>query len=189
MNVSRRRAAGSVSDLQQLLERRHAIPLRVDLRLRGLRRLEQLTNPRSARAAGASAREQPLRLVALRVERHPEAQPELGVVLEERVRPGWPAALFVHRPRGRRQVAAVDGGAAGRVGDEQAVAEELRQEPQVRRLAAARAGAGELEERRQVLRAAHERRVKPHGLVVGKRVEELQVRFVRARESGPSPPC
>ena len=77
----------------------------------------------------------------------PEAEPELGVVLEERVRPGRPAAVGVGRPRRGRQVAAVDRRAAGRVGDHQPVAEQLREQLEVRRLAAARAGAGELEQR------------------------------------------
>ena len=48
-----------------------------------------------------------------------------------------------------RQVAAVDRRAAGGVGDQHAVAEELRGEADVRGLAAADAGAGELEQRLQ----------------------------------------
>ena len=50
-----------------------------------------------------------------------------------------------------RQVAAVDRGAAGGVGDQRAVAEQLRHQLDVRRFAAAGAGAGELEQRLQQL--------------------------------------
>ena len=71
-------------------------------------------------------------LTLLRVEREPHAEPELGVVLEQGVRPGRPAAVAVRRPRRRRQVAAVDRGAAGRVGDDHPVAEQLGQQLQVR---------------------------------------------------------
>ena len=103
--------------------------------------------------------QEPPRLRCLLVEREPHAEAELGVVLEERVRPRGAAAVGVRRPRRRRQVAAVDRRAAGRVRDEQPVAEELGQELQVRRLAAAGAGAGELEQRLQHLRALDRRRL------------------------------
>src|ERR1051326_2549513 len=62
--------------------------------------------------------------LALLVERKAEAEAELGVVFEERVRPRRAAAVGVLRPRRRRQVAAVDRRAAGGVGDDDAVAEE-----------------------------------------------------------------
>jgi NAD(P)-dependent dehydrogenase (short-subunit alcohol dehydrogenase family) len=52
-----------------------------------------------------------------------------------------------------RQVAAVDRRAAGRVRDQEAIAEELGEQLDVRRLAAARARAAELEERLEQLRA------------------------------------
>ena len=91
----------------------------------------------------------------------PESEAELGVVLEQGVRPGRAAPVGVGRPRRGGQVPAVDRGAAGGVGDHQPVAEQLRQELDVRRLAAARAGAGELEERLQELRAAHGAEVHP----------------------------
>ena len=100
--------------------------------------------PSSARSRRASSH--------LAVEGEAHAEAELGVVLEQRVRPGRPAAVAVRRPRRRRQVAAVDRRAAGRVGDEEPVAEELREQLQVRRLAAARAGARELEQRLAGLR-------------------------------------
>ncbi len=103
----------------------------------------------AARGAATSA----ARRRDVRVERQPEAEPELRVVLEQRVRPRRSAAVAVGRVRRRRQVAAVDRRAAGGVGDEQPVAEELRQQLQVRRLAAARARARVLEQRLEELRA------------------------------------
>jgi hypothetical protein len=87
------------------------------------------------------------------VERHAESEAELRVVLEERVRPGRAPAVAVGGVRGGGQVAAVDRRAARGVGDEQPVAEELREELQIRRLAAARAGPRVLEQRLEELRA------------------------------------
>ncbi len=55
--------------------------------------------------------------------------------------------LCCHRVRRRGQVAAVDRGAAGGVGDDRAIAEELAHQLHVRRLATAGAGPGVLEER------------------------------------------
>ena len=66
-----------------------------------------------------------------------------------------PAPLGVGRPRRGRQVRAVDRRATGGVGDDHAVAEELAHELDVRRLAAAGARAGELEQRLEHLRALH----------------------------------
>ena len=66
-------------------------------------------------------------------------------------RPGRARPCF--GPGRGRQVAAVDRGAAGGVGDDQAVAEELAEQLDVGRFAAAGAGAGELEQRLQQLRA------------------------------------
>ena len=85
----------------------------------------------------------------------PEAEPELGVVLEQGVRPGRAAPVGVGRPRRGRQVAPVDRRAAGGVGDHEAVAEQLGEQLEVRRLAAACARAGELEQRLEELGAAH----------------------------------
>ena len=71
----------------------------------------------------------------------PHAQAKLGVVLEQRVGPGWSAAIRVGRVGGGRQVAAVNRGAAGGVGDHETVAVELGQQLEIRRLAAAGTGA------------------------------------------------
>jgi hypothetical protein len=88
----------------------------------------------------------------LLVDRQAHAQAKLGVVFEQRVRPGRAAAFFVLGPRGGGQVAAVDGGAAGGIGDDGAVAEQLREQLDVGGFTAAGAGAGELKQRLQELR-------------------------------------
>ena len=110
----------------------------------------------------------------LRVERQTHAEAELRVVLEQRVGPRGPAAVGPDRPRRRREVPAVDRRAAGRVRHDHPVAEQLREHLEVRRLAAAGAGARELEERPQLLRALH--RVRPHAraIGVGDRQEEVE---------------
>ncbi len=84
--------------------------------------------------------------------REAEAQPELRVVLEQRIRPGRSAAMRIARIRRRRQVAPVDRRATGGVGDQQPVPEQLRQQLDVRRLAAARARPRVLEQRGEELR-------------------------------------
>ena len=85
----------------------------------------------------------------------PHPQPELRVVFEERVGPSRTAPLDIDGPRRRGQVAAVDRRAARGIGHHHAVAEELREHLQVRCLAAARARAGELEQRFEQLGPAH----------------------------------
>ena len=78
---------------------------------------------------------------------HGEAEAVLSVVLEQGVVPGRTVALGVDRiGRGGSRVAP-DGGAAGGVGDEHAVAADLGDQASVGRLGAAGAGAGELEQR------------------------------------------
>src|SRR4029079_12711912 len=62
-------------------------------------------------------------------------------------------------PRVCGQISSVDRRAAGRVRDLQAVAEELRQELQIRRLAAAGTRPGILEQRLHELNAAHVREI------------------------------
>ena len=79
--------------------------------------------------------------------RQVHAEAELGVVLEQGVRPGGAMALLVDGVGDGRSGAAIDGGAARRVGDHHPVAEQLGDQLDVRGLAAARAGAGELEQR------------------------------------------
>ena len=103
----------------------------------------------------------------MRVGGQPEAEPELRVVLEQRVGPRRTPPVGVGGPRRGGQVAAVDRRAAGRVGDHQPVTEELREQLEVGRLAAPRTRAGELEQRLQELRAAHGAEVHA-GPVVGR---------------------
>ncbi len=74
------------------------------------------------------------------------AEAELGVVLEQAVRPGRAVAVLVDGVGAGGGAAAVDGGAARGVGDDHAVAEQLGNQLDVGRFAAARARAGELEE-------------------------------------------
>ncbi len=79
--------------------------------------------------------------------RNAHAQAEFRIVLEERVGPCRTASVRALAVGRRGQVAAVDGGAPRRVGDQQPVAADLRQELDVGRLAAPCAGPRELEER------------------------------------------
>ena len=123
--------------------------------------------------------EQPARQGEELVGGEPHAEAELGVVLEERVGPGWTTAFAVHRPRRGGQVAAVDRRAARGVGDEQPVAEELGEQLDVGRLAAAGAGARELEQRLEELHAAHRREVHPRTVVDRQRLEEAEVLVLR----------
>ena len=113
-------------------------------------------------------------------ETQPEA--ELGVVLEQRVRPRRPAPVGADGPRRGRKVAAVDRRAAGRVGDCQTIAEQLREQLQVRGFAAAGAGAGELEQRLEELRAAHGAEVDPRAVRRRQALEELDVLALRFQQ-------
>src|ERR1700744_4612428 len=90
--------------------------------------------------------QQLVRVFGLLVDREPQSQTELGIVFKQRVRPGRPATLVVRGVRRSRQVAAVDRRASSRVRNHGAVAEQLRHRLDVRRLAATRAGAAELEQ-------------------------------------------
>src|SRR5581483_5062124 len=99
------------------------------------------------------------RVLRLLVDRKPKAKSELGIILKERVRPRRPAALGILRPRRGGEIAAVDRGAAGGIGDQQPVTKELRQQLEVRRFTAAGAGAGELEQRPAELRVFHQAEV------------------------------
>ena len=62
------------------------------------------------------------------------AQAEFGVVLEEGIGPDRTAALGVGAVGGGGQIAAKDRRAAGGVGDQQAVADQLRQQFEIRAL-------------------------------------------------------
>ena len=106
------------------------------------------------------------------VDAQAHAETELSVVFEEGVGPGRAAAVGALTVRGGRQVAAVNGGAARRVGDHGSVAEELTQEFHIRSLAAAGAGAGILKERAAELAALDGGRVGQFGFRFGEVEEE-----------------
>src|SRR5262249_11215923 len=125
-----------------------------DAGLGGLVRLQDRARELLAHLSGELPEEAP-RILARGVDRAAEAEPELPAVLEGRVRPRGPAAVRVRRVRRRREIPSVDRGAAGRVRDERAVAEELRDELDVGRLAAARARPRVLEEGLEELRGLH----------------------------------
>ena len=80
-----------------------------------------------------------------------EAEAEFCRVFKEGVAPRRTPAVVVDAPRGGGQVASVDGGAAGGVGYQSAVSEELGEEFEVGGFSAARAGSREFKERTQEL--------------------------------------
>ena len=132
--------------LQLFFQLDNALALLVDVGLVFLRRVEQCVDQLVAELAVA-ALDQFAGKLGLLVDGEAEAEAEFGVVFEQRVRPGRAAAFAILRPGSRGQVAAVDRGAAGGVGDQRAISEKLREQLEVGRFAAARAGAGEFEQR------------------------------------------
>ena len=88
-----------------------------------------------------------------------DAQAELGVVLEQAVRPRRATTFAVARVGRGRQVAAVDAAATGGVGDDHVVAEKLGEQLDVGRLTAPSASAAELEQWLAQLAGLHARRV------------------------------
>ncbi len=160
--------------VQPALELAHPLALGPQLGLAHLRRRQDVVDELGAEIV-AQLGEPAAGELELAVRGQAEAQAEFGVVLEQRVRPGRPAALRVGGPRRGRQVAAVDRRAAGGVGDHQPVAEQLGKQLQVRRLAASRAGTGELEQRLEELRAAHRPEVHPGAVGERERLEEGDV--------------
>ena len=146
-----------------------------DLRFLDLRRLEDgvgqiLTDDRSQLA------EQRLREFEMLVGGEAETKAELGVVLEEGIRPRRAAALAILRPGGDRLAAAVDRRATCGVGDLGAIAEELREELQVRGFSTTGAGSGEFEQRLEKLDAAHVGEVDAGAVVDREFLEEGEVR-------------
>ena len=141
--VAARSAAAAASTRSRWARSRPRSPASASrIAARGRRR----RRARAARAAGARGR--PGRRARAASRARTRRCPRTASWLQAGPRP---AALT--RPRRRRQVGAVDRRAAGRVGDDHPVAEELADELDVRRLAAAAAGAGELEQRLEHLRA------------------------------------
>ena len=89
---------------------------------------------------------QPLGLVMALVVGEAKAEAEFGVVFEQGIGPGGATAVVVGAPGGGRQAAAINRRAAGGIGHHHPITEELAGELDVRRFAAACAGAGELEQ-------------------------------------------
>ena len=114
-------------------------------------------------------------VLVLLVDGQAQAQAELGIVFEERVGPGRAASFVVGAVGRGGQVAAVDGRAAGGVGDHHAVAEELGDQLDVGRFAATGAGAGELEQRLEQLDVLHLGGRKQLAVGFGKAQEEIPV--------------
>ena len=104
---------------------------------------------------------------------------ELGIVLEEAVGPGGAVAVFVHGVGAGRGAAAVDGGAARGVRDQHPVAEELGNELDVGRFAAAGARAAELEQGLFELAVLYGLHVQ-FALELRQRLGEFPVGFLRA---------
>ena len=166
-------AEWAVEPGERVAQAAHPLALEHDLGFGVLDGAEEPADELRAELRG-EALEQPAGVVGLGVEREPHPEPELGVVLEQRVAPRRAATGRVDRPRRRRQVGAVDRRAAGRVGHDHPVAEELADQPDVGRLAAAAARARELEERLEHLAALD-------------RVERDQASIERRRSTGRSP--
>ena len=138
---------GRVEPLQLLLQRRDAFALVVNAGFVALVGVEDAVHEILAeRAAPASCSSSAANSFCLSIEtRKPRPNSALSSNSELHQVGPRPSA-FVGVGRGR-QVAAVNRGAAGGVGDHHAVAEQLREHLDVRRFAAAGARAGELEQR------------------------------------------
>ena len=160
---------------QHLAQRGYARALLGDSLLRRLVRRQQIVNE-VVTEPGCERRQQRSGLPDLRIDRQAKAEPELRVVLEKGIRPRRTASVTVLRVGCGRQIATVDRGAAGGVGDEQAVAVELREELDVGRLAAAGACPGELEERLEELRSLDVQARKRGAVELGQVEEECEVR-------------
>ena len=174
-SASKRFAIGSPSELEFALQLGHALALLEDVRFVALARVQDLRGE-SAPNLRRELLEQFAGELLLLVERNAEAETELRVVFEKRIRPGRPAAIRIFGVRRGRQIAAVNGRAAGGVRDEQPVAEELREQLDVRRLAATRARARELEERLLHLHFAHVLSRHLAAIHLRNREEEIPVR-------------
>jgi hypothetical protein len=113
--------------LQLLPESRDALALGLDPRLAVLIGAENRADELVADVCGQRS-QQPLRRCDLSVDREPETESELGVVLEQRVRPSRPAAVGVLCVWSGGEVPAVDRRATRRVRNQQAVAVKLGEE-------------------------------------------------------------
>ncbi len=182
-----RRVGGGVAG-QLLAQRLHALALLVDLGLGLLRGVSKAVDQFVADRRSQPL-DQQLGKFLLLVERDSHAEAELRVVLEERVGPRRSAAFRVLGVRRGGQVAAVDRRAARGVGDIQPVAEQLGQQLDVSRFAAARAGAGELKQRLQQLQILHLRVRELGAIHLRQAKEELPVLALGSRGAAAAAPC
>ena len=106
------------------------------------------------------------------------AETELGCILEQGVVPGGTVTLCVGAVRRGRERSSVNGGTTGSVGDHHMVTEELGDGLDVRGLAAAGAGARELEERLCELGVLHRSELVDHFLVSDFAVEPVECGLV-----------
>jgi hypothetical protein len=155
---------GRIEAAEAVFELGHALALGRQLRFPQLRcRQYRVDEPTADRVTqfGESSPGQPDMCVAGQA----QAEPKLRVVLEQGVRPGRAPPVGVGGPGCGWQAAAVDGGAAGRVGDHETVSEQLGEQLEVWRLSATRARAGELEKRLQELGSTHCAEVHPRSVI------------------------
>ena len=153
----------------------HAHALGADLRLAHLRRVEDRPRPAPSPSFGASSRARRCASSRCLSAARRKPRPNSALSSNSEFDQAGPRPSLVLRPRRHRQVAAVDRRAAGGVGDLQAVAEQLRQQLEVGRLAAAGAGAGELEQRLEELHAAHIGEIDARAVVHRQGLEEGDV--------------
>ncbi len=153
-SASKRFAIGSPNEASLLLQFGDTLALIEDVRFVALTRVQDFGDE-SAPNLRRQLLEQFACELLLFVERNAEAKPELRVVLKQRICPCRTASISIFRVRRGRQIAAVNRGASGRVGDDQPIAEELREQFDVRRLAATGARSGELKQRLLHLHFAH----------------------------------
>ena len=113
-----------------------------------------------------------LGLLAVLVDCCPDAEAELGIVLEQGVVPRGTATLGIDGPGCGGQVATVDRRAAGGIGNNHAVAEQLTGEFQVGCLAATHTGTREFEQGRRYHRAGNGAGAKFAPRVVGQAGKE-----------------
>ncbi len=159
--------------------------LGTDSGFRGLVGIEDFLDQSVADVRGQRC-EQLLGLAFQVVDAQPQPETKLGVVFKERVRPGGPAAAAVDGVGSGGQVAAVDRRAAGRVGDQEAIAEELREQLDVGRLPAAGAGSRVFEERQEELRTLDVDVADTVARRIGNAQEEVVIVFLFASSTGAS---
>ena len=131
--------------LELMLEPRNPFPLRPYSCFRRLISIQYIfyqMHPNDI----ATLREQFTGILKLFIQRDTHAQAKLGVIFKQGVGPRWSSLLTVHGPGSRRQVAAINGGTARRVGNQHAVAEQLGGELDIRRLTTPRTRSRKLEE-------------------------------------------